>query len=603
MSRSFTSGYADVNPSPLSLYKSLSNFFSLLNILNIKRKSQLLLCLFLGIISSLAEAFSLLTLIPFVKILLNPVSLNSYSIFSTIIEKLLIVFPAVSLSFAILFAFILVAGISAIIKISNQYISSRVMSMVSYDYSHCVFSEVLMWTYQQHLQTNSSKVLALITSNIRDVVSTIRLFLEAINSLALTLILLGFFMLSNPVITLSIVLVTLASYSLILSYSKKSYDRISHQAYKLNSTIIKIIGESLGDIREIILENNIQPRVKQFRRTSLPLKLNNSRMRFLKSYPKYILEFESIALLSCLCFYFISIGSDESTLLTQLGIIVFASTKILPAIQTIFNFVISLKGTAKATEAVHSIFCKIKQGKIKHEVQKLEFDQISSIHFESVRFKYHDSSQDILKGVSFEIRSGQIIGIKGRSGSGKSTLIDLFLGLLYPTSGKIYFNNDISLLLNEQSLSYWQSLITCVSQSIYAYDDSFASNISMCSSEGDIDWNKLNRVCEIAEIKDLIESLPNKYETRVGENGSLLSGGEKQRLGIARALYKSRPIIVLDEATSALDQFTESKIIKNIFQFNPNATIVMIAHRLNTLIDCDLILELENGDLCVSKNG
>ena len=215
-------------------------------------------------------------------------------------------------------------------------------------------------------------------------------------------------------------------------------------------------------------------------------------------------------------------------------------------------------------------------------------------------FRYNFDKPYILKDINFVIKRGERIGIKGITGSGKSTLIDIIMGLLKPTNGKVLVDGDD--IHSRKYSDKWHKNITHVPQNIYLIDSSFAKNIAFGIPDKEINMDKVKEVAKKAHIASFIGESNQNYKNRVGEKGIKLSGGQRQRIGIARALYKQTELIILDEATSALDKETEKKIMDSIKSLNPNITILVIAHRLSTLDFCDKIIELRNGHLYENKN-
>ena len=205
-----------------------------------------------------------------------------------------------------------------------------------------------------------------------------------------------------------------------------------------------------------------------------------------------------------------------------------------------------------------------------------------------------------IKDINFVIKRGERIGIKGITGSGKSTLIDIIMGLLKPTNGKVLVDGDD--IHSRRYIDNWHKNITHVPQNIYLIDSSFAKNIAFGIPDNEINMDKVKEVAKKAHIASFIEESNQNYKNRIGEKGIKLSGGQRQRIGIARALYKQTELIILDEATSALDKETEKKIMDSIKSLNPNITILVIAHRLTTLDFCDKIIELRDGRLYETKN-
>jgi len=214
-----------------------------------------------------------------------------------------------------------------------------------------------------------------------------------------------------------------------------------------------------------------------------------------------------------------------------------------------------------------------------------------SLRFNAVGFTY-PTGGPVLSDVDFTIAKGEQIGIAGTTGSGKSTLMDLLLGLLEPSAGAILID-DVP--LDDRLRSAWQAEIAHVPQAIYLVDDSIAANIAFGVAASEIDFTRVEQAARSAGIADFIDRLPHRYETKTGERGVRLSGGQRQRIGIARALYKRASVLVFDEATSALDTRTEENVMASVAALAGNITIVMIAHRLTTLKDCDRVIHLEAG--------
>ena len=199
-----------------------------------------------------------------------------------------------------------------------------------------------------------------------------------------------------------------------------------------------------------------------------------------------------------------------------------------------------------------------------------------------------------MSNVSFEISKGECVGIIGTTGSGKSTLLDILMGLIEPSSGKILVDNSPLL---SQDLNAWQRIIAHVPQNIYFADASIKENIAFGFDDSQIYFRGIKEASQLAQINIDIEQLDDQYDARMGENGVMLSGGQRQRLSIARALYRNSDIIIFDEATSALDVQTERNLMKAIKELQDKKTLIMVAHREETLKNCDKIIHIENGKI------
>jgi ABC-type multidrug transport system fused ATPase/permease subunit len=223
-----------------------------------------------------------------------------------------------------------------------------------------------------------------------------------------------------------------------------------------------------------------------------------------------------------------------------------------------------------------------------------------SININNICFSYPKEPRKILKNISLTIPAQKTIGIVGSTGSGKTTLVDIILGLIDAQEGKLEVDG---VEINKNNVRNWQSLIGYVPQNIYLADNTIAANIAFGIEEKYIDQKIIERVAKTANINKFIEEeLPQKYLTSVGERGVRLSGGQIQRIGIARALYNDPKVLIMDEATSSLDSFTEKEVMKEIYNLSQNITIIIIAHRLSTIEKCKIIFLIENGKLVGQGN-
>ena len=227
------------------------------------------------------------------------------------------------------------------------------------------------------------------------------------------------------------------------------------------------------------------------------------------------------------------------------------------------------------------------------------FPLLEGVRLEAVHFRYGPDQQEVIKGLDLEFRRGESIGFIGTTGSGKSTTVDLIMGLLVPTKGRVLVDGeDLHDPAHPERLASWRTSIAHVPQSIYLTDSSIAENIAFGVPRQQIDLARVKKVAAQAQIASFIETRPEGYETIVGERGVRLSGGQRQRIGIARALYRQAHILVFDEATSALDTDTEEAVMKALDGLSTDLTVVMIAHRLSTIQRCDRVIRISQGGVC-----
>lgn len=284
----------------------------------------------------------------------------------------------------------------------------------------------------------------------------------------------------------------------------------------------------------------------------------------------------------------LSLSGATENLTLLLGIFAIAAVRLLPSLRNIMASWSSIRYNRYTIDTLAE--CTDEElSPITHNEGRIEFDK--SIELRNIEFGFEDATTPLLKELSITINKGERVGIKGASGVGKTTLFNLILGLYRPTSGGIYIDGE---LLNQSNIRKWQNSIGYVSQSVFISDGSLVENIAFGCE--DIDYNRVNEVIELANLKEFVSSLPQGIDTHIGEQGSKISGGQRQRIGIARALYKSADILLFDEATSSLDTSTEESInnaISSLANSNRSLTIVVIAHRDSSLEYCDRIITLQ----------
>jgi len=272
---------------------------------------------------------------------------------------------------------------------------------------------------------------------------------------------------------------------------------------------------------------------------------------------------------------------------------VFAGYRLLPSLQQIYVAVTQLTFIRPALDKLHEEFKNLKKYNDNEDLDTLSLNK--SIILNNISYNYPNSSRTALKDISLSIPAKFTVGIVGSTGCGKTTTVDIILGLLEPQKGVLEVDGKIITKKNSRS---WQRSIGYVPQSIYLSDNTVATNIAFGVDPKDIDQVAVEKASKIANLHNfVIGELPEQYQTIVGERGVRLSGGQRQRIGIARALYHNPEVLILDEATSALDSQTEKVVMEAVNNLSKNITIILIAHRLSTVKNCDIIFKLDKGQL------
>ena len=276
------------------------------------------------------------------------------------------------------------------------------------------------------------------------------------------------------------------------------------------------------------------------------------------------------------------------TAIPVLGALALGAQRLLPALQQAYGAYSSMKGSNSSLEDVLNLLDQpLPEYADQPPVKPIPFKK--EIKITNLNFRYTKDSPWVLKNINLSLKKGENVGFIGGTGSGKSTLLDIIMGLLPPTNGELVVDNRS---IDNKNRRAWQAHISHVPQNIYLSDGTIEENIAFGIEKEQINHKRVKKAAQQAQISDLIGQWKDGYQTFVGERGVRLSGGQRQRIGIARALYKKSNVLIFDEATSALDNETEKEVMKAIEELGEEITVLIIAHRLTTLKNCNKIIKL-----------
>ncbi len=355
----------------------------------------------------------------------------------------------------------------------------------------------------------------------------------------------------------------------------------------------------IGGIKEIKIHNKEDYFIDNYKSYDLNVTKSNQLISTLTQFNKYLLELVLIFALAFLVIYYFFVNSsfNISALMPILSLYVMAAFKLMPSFNRINNSIQTMRWGGN----VLKITTNILNTNSKNLNYKLKRPEIFNKHinFTNINFRYKNQKTLVFKNLNLKIKKGSMIGITGDSGSGKTTLLNIILGILLPSSGQIRIDGKKITKNNYQS---FKKLIGFVPQDVFLTDSSILSNVAFGIPEDEIDIERAVQCLKNSKIYDYVLSLKNGFRTKVGDRGIRLSGGQKQRIAIARSLYHGAQILVFDEATSALDYSTESEIMKTINSLENKYTIIIVAHRLNTLSKCNLIYKVKNQKLSLDRS-
>ena len=578
--------------------KKLSGLLALLkkviSILDNKEKRFFYYLSFAFFFVAIIETFGVVLIIPFIEIASNPEIINSNYQLNLINDFFqfsntnnFILFLGISYFFYLIF--------SQAFKAVIMYLQLRYTFSLESSISKRLLESYLRQTYSWFLDKHSGDMGKGILSEVAETIHySLTPLLGMISQLFLTILLIILIVLVNPLVALITLLFLLVLNLLIFNKVKNWIKLIGINKVKHNQRRYKTVVEAFGAIKEIKLSGIEKIYSNKFSSAANDFSTANSNVQIVSILPKYLLEALSFGFLILFILYNLSLGNNLTEVLPILSMFAFAALRLIPAFQQIFA---SLNKINFSTKGLDDILYRLNENK-NLEISKKTNNSLqikNKIEINNLNFVYPNSNRMALNKINLSIPSGKKIGIVGSTGSGKTTLVDILLGLLKPTNGDISLDgSEISKL----GLREWQNSIGYVPQNIFLSDKTIAENIAFGLSLEELDIDRVKEVCKIASLHNFIsEELEQSYFTEVGERGIRLSGGQRQRIGIARALYNNPSLLVLDEATSALDNLTEKVIIESIANHSKNITTIIIAHRLNTIKNCDCIYYLEKGEI------
>jgi ATP-binding cassette subfamily B protein len=554
-----------------------------------KNRISLLVTVLMMCLASFLDIISIGMLIPFLSALSSPKKLFDYKIIALLSEH----FSVTNASEIVLPSIILFASTTLLASVFRIFLIKRVTNftfMIGQVLSKKLYTNIVNSNYSYFLTSNSSETINALTSQLNSLINSgILCSFNFLSSILLACALICGLLIINVKITLFLSIFFIFIYSLIIYFSRKRIKNNADVIAITNAKLIKIIQESLGGIRDIIIGKHQNIFISKYLDQDKALRSAQSSNTIISTTPRFLIEGLGIFLLSLSTIIIVN-DTSEALPIATLGIIAMGSQKLLPAIQQIYWSLTEFKGNSASFNKVLNILDLTNNINNMNYINS-SFDYSNSIKFRNVNIKYPSSAEDVLNKIDLDIYRGDIIGIVGRTGAGKSTALDMIMGLISPSSGTILID-DKNINLNQYAEI--SKFISHVPQHIFLLDDTIEKNIAFGLSESQIDNQRLFEVISKCELNDYIASLPLGIKTIVGERGINLSGGQIQRIGIARALYSNKSIVVLDEATSALDVETEARIIKNLEKLDKKITIIMVTHRKSTLHHCTKIYKIYN---------
>lgn len=566
-----------------------------LDLLPPKGKRQLKIILIMGCAVALLDAFGIAAISPFIAVLISPEMIEENQLLLLTYEKI---------GFGTRDSFLIFLGIALMLILTASLMAKAwlvyLTNRLSYD-TESYLSQKLLQSYLEQdylwlINHNSTTLSKSILSEIDTVIKNILLpYLTIWSQGAIAIAVVIALIIIEPVVAALIGLVLIIIYFSLYRVMSSKLKELGDTRLAANQSRYSFVTQVLAGIKDVKANKLEGIYLRKFAMSANAFSRGYASSSMIAQIPRYVMEAFAFGGILLIALFNFNQGQSFTGIVPIIGAYMFAAYRLMPAMQQLYVAATQFTFGEAALKSIYNDFKMQPNEKINYKQLVSCNSKFTSkkLSLENVSFIYPNKKQAAIKDISICISKNEFIGIVGSSGSGKSTLIDIILGLLQPTAGAVLLD-DQPLVANIQSQYRYE--IGYVPQEAFLLDDTIEANIAYGAERKDIDSTRVQEVCKLVQLEEVIQNLPQKYQTVVGERAIRLSGGQKQRIGIARALYRRPKMLLLDEATSALDAETERKVLHEILKHN-NASIVLATHNISILRDANKIFHLERGEL------
>lgn len=574
-------------------------FLKVRDVLPSPERRQAIWLLGMMTVVALLETVGVASVVPFIIVVSNPQVLHQDGWLGTL-------YASTGIEGEHRFLVLLGASVFVILLVSNAFkalttwLINRYTQLTAHVVSTRLISAYLAQPYDYFLTRHTAELGKNVLAEVKQVVNgVLQPGMTVLARIVVAIFLFALLLVSDPILAISVATILGGAFGLLYGATRLHLSRTGLERFKMNRERFHIAAEAFSGVKEVKLRGLEATYASQFALPSLRFAQLQAANQTLAQVPRYGLEVIAFGGILLVILYLLTVRQKLEDLLPLIALYVFAGYRLLPTFQEIFASLAKMRFAQPALEHLHcDIIAKSAVARPSpRPTVPLSFSV--GIELKHVSYRYPAGKRPVLHDICLEIRKGQRVGFIGPTGSGKSTVVDLILGLLRPTTGEVLIDGQA--LQSETTIRRWQRRIGYVPQHIYLADDTVAANIAFGEPTQTVDLTMVERAARMAQLHDFIQNdLPQGYDTPVGERGIRLSGGQRQRLGVARALYGDPAVLVLDEATSALDHKTEAALIETLDELDSNCTVIMIAHRLSTVRQCNILFQFESGRLVAS---
>ena len=583
-----------------------------MRLLDARQKRQMVGIVFMMLIGGLLETFGIALIVPLMEAISKPEDLHKSRKFRVLCDLLNLDVYDLSSSDLIKLTAVIMFSIMVIIVIKNIFlffmnkVQLRFVYTNQFATSRRMMINFMQRPYEYYLNADTSVIQRNITSDVNNMYGLILSSLQLISEIIVFVSLVIYLLMQDAKMTVSLASLLIVMLLIIKYKIKPIMSKAGQENQDYYSGLYKWIDESVTGIKEIKIANKENFFINGYADCGAGYVNAVQKYNLYNSTPRLLIE--SIAIVGMIGYMLISIlywHIDVKNLITPLTVLAAAAARLLPSANRINNyltsiayfepFLMNVSDNLQQEINDSSISYNSDDYKKKLEVEKLPVNE--TILLKDITYKYPNSDKYVLEHADMEVPVGKSVGIVGTSGAGKTTIVDVMLGLLQTESGHIYADGT-DVMSNYPG---WLKNIGYIPQTIFMLDSTIRKNVAFGYADEDIDDEKVWQALKEASLDEYVRSLPEGLDTGIGERGIRLSGGQRQRIGIARALFEDPEVLVLDEATSALDNETEAAIMDSINKLHGRKTLVIIAHRLQTIEKCDMVYSIKNGKAVVDR--
>lgn len=566
-------------------------------ILTKKQKQVGIVILFVIIVGSFLETLGVSAILPFIESLLNP---------ENVLQKWYSQLLVSQFNISDTQTLTIVIGIAIIIIyfLKNLYLYFSVMAQTIYRskiekyLSTKMLRAYMKWPYESFVDINTAEVIRGIGT---DIIGVYNLLDEMFRFLGefFTAILIGLFIVyTDAFMAICIIVIAGLCFAVITLGLKKKTSALAEEKRRTDTIRGKSAYQAIMGFKEIKVSNTTDYFINNYEEAYEAQRVAEVNNNYIVNLPERVIESMSIAVLMGVICIKLIIGTDMTSFVPKLAVFAVAAFRLLPSVSRMTRYMNGIIYNNNFLKGAYANLLTLGVAEGKTDIEKVEKESSGSsarfnksLIIQDLHWSYKNNPRIILNGLNLEIKKGESVGLIGASGAGKSTLTDIILGLLRPKKGTVMMDG-MDVFENPEA---WSKVVGYVPQSIFLLDDTIRRNVAFGYPDEDIDDSKVWNVLKEAQLDEYIKTLPDGLDTQVGERGVKFSGGQRQRIAIARTLYRDPDIIVLDEATSALDGDTEKAVMEAVDALQGHKTLIIVAHRLSTIRNCNSIYEIGNG--------